>query len=155
MAYTTLEFTRSPGGTFASYWAADKSAGARYTIEEYGDGRNRYHLTYVDDNDVNENGNTPVVQLGRYATVTDAAREARSHLDGLREDRAQATVLTHVHPADGSVLNVFTNGYTRITEVILNDQDGTARLVLDRDQVQALVEALGSVVEVQNAVRSA
>lgn len=146
----TLVFTRSPGGGHARYWATDSATGSAYTIEEYGDGKNRYHLTVVDENEINSNGNCPVVQLGRFATVTDASYEANSHLNGVREDRAQRTVIEH--PCmDGSLLSVFANDFTGVTEVIINDEPGSGEmpriLQLSREQVIALQSALGRVLD--------
>lgn len=141
--YPTLVFTRRPGGSPASYWATDSATLNAYTIAEHADGRNRYRLTVADQDGV-------VVQLGRFATVTDASYEANAHLNIVREDRAQRTVIEHPG-MDGSLLSVFANDFTGVTEVIINDEPGSGEvpriLQLSREQVIALQSALGRVLD--------
>ena len=141
--FPTLVFTRSPRRGTARYWATDSATGSAYTIADRGDKKNRYHLTVADQNGV-------IVRLGRYATVTDASYEANSHLNGVREDRAQRTVIEHLG-MDGSLLSVFANDFTGVTEVIINDEPGSGEmprvLQLNREQVIALQSALGRVLD--------
>lgn len=141
--YSTLAFVRSPGGGVATYRADDTETGNRYTIEESGEGRSRYRLTVTDESQ-------SVADLGRFPTVTDASYTAHCHLDGIREDRAQRTVIEHPC-TDGSLLSIFSNDFTGITEVIVNDDPGSGDepriLQLDREQVIALQSALGRVLD--------
>lgn len=142
--HPTLVFTRSSGGGTARYWATDSATGSAYTIADRGDKKNRYHLIVSDKRD------EVIVELGRFATVTDASHEANSHLNGVREDRAQRTVIEHPG-MDGSLLSVFANDFTGVTEVIINDEPGTGEmprvLQLNREQVIALQSALGRVLD--------
>jgi hypothetical protein len=84
---TALKFKISRGCT-PTHWAHDEATNGRYTIEEYCDGKNRFHLSFVDYNEINERGNCPVEQVGRFFSLIDAAREAIAHLDGIRKERA-------------------------------------------------------------------
>lgn len=128
------------------YEAVDSKTGSRYNIDETPDGKNRFSLNYIDENQIDTFGTCPVFQVGRFATVTEAAREANLHLEGVREDRAQRVVIQH--PCmDGSLLSVFANDHTNVTEVIVNDDEGTSVLQLTREQVIALQSALGRVLD--------
>ena len=86
---TALKFKISrSGGSIPTHQAHDEATNGQYTIEEYGDGKNRFHLSFVDYNEINERGNCPVEYLGRFSSVVSAAREAIAHLDGIRKERA-------------------------------------------------------------------
>lgn len=86
---TALKFKISrSGGSIPTHRAHDEATNGEYTIEEYGDGKNRFHLSFVDYNEINERGNCPVEQVGRFFSLIDAAREANVHLDGIRKERA-------------------------------------------------------------------
>ena len=91
---------------------------------------------------------------GNYRDVSSAFWAAHIDLEGRREDAAATHVATFVHPDDGSVLSVSTNGYTELTEVILTDDtNGTHRLVLDLQQVQRLAQALATLDEFHQQAR--
>jgi hypothetical protein len=84
---TTLKFKISrSGGSIPTHEAYDEATNGEYTIEEFGDGKNRFHLSFVDYNEINERGNCPVEQVGRFFSLIDAAREAIAHLDGIRNE---------------------------------------------------------------------
>lgn len=75
-----LKFKIGQRGSIPTHWAETTSG--QYTIEEYGDGKNRFHLSFVDYDEINERGNCPVDYLGRFSSVIDAAREANAHCLG-------------------------------------------------------------------------
>jgi len=151
-----LDWKKYEGGTRERWVAFDSGTGIRYTIEQVNPGDDsKWALTWVNEEEVNENGNFDVHQHGTYRTWSEAKHAAWVNREGVREDRAARTVLEFQHPDDDSVLYVFTNGYSRITDITFND-GGTPQTIrdLDREHVQALYEALGRVVEVQNEARA-
>lgn len=91
--------------------------------------------------------------LAEYRAFSSAVWAARADLEDRREAAAATTVAEFSRPDDGSVLSVFTNGYTKLTEVILDDTEGRHRLVLDRQQVEQLARALATVDESQQQAR--
>lgn len=150
-----LSWKKYEGGPREEWVAFDSGTGIRYTIEQVTPGDDsKWYLSWVDENEVNENGNHDVHQHGTYRSWTEAKHAAWVNRECVREDNAQRTVLEFQHPEDDSVLSVFTNGYSRLTDIIFND-GGTPQAIkdLDRDQVQALINALSQVVEVQNEAR--
>jgi hypothetical protein len=151
--YPTLEFQATV--SLKEYVGIDRRSGLEYKIEAVPYDKGKFRLTYIDTTQVNDRGNHVIEHLGGvFSRWSDAAQAARDHLDTLREDEAERTVVEYVHPDDSeSVLSVFTNGYTRMTEIILNDADGTSRIVIDRDQAEALQAALGQALTAQQEAR--
>lgn len=78
-----LKFKISRSGGSIPTHRAEATGSGQYTIEEYCDGKNRFHLSFVDYDEINENGNCPVEYLGRFSSVIDAAKEA-NYVESLR-----------------------------------------------------------------------
>jgi len=145
---THLRWERvTPLKTRAVYTVTDSVTGVSYTSEESTADSRTWTLTGLRDG---------TVQLhSRHHSFTDASYKAVAHANSVREELTRRTVTDYRHPQFDARLQVVTNGATRMTEVVLNDEDSTTRLVLDLNEVAALHEALGKVVHAQQEARAA
>lgn len=129
------------------YTVTDSVTGVSYTSEESAADSRTWTLTGLRDG---------TVQLhSRHHSFTDSNYKAVAHANSVREELTQRTVADYRHPQFDARLQVVTNGATRLTEVVLNEDEGTTRLVLDLTEVAALHKALGKVVQAQQEARAA